>query len=65
MAEMNESREDVPKYEGQEWHHRDGLKKRDWGTKPATVCEEAQKIYIVYHDSNNIHEHSIISVGVN
>ena len=61
MAEMNESR----RAKGQEWHHRDGLKKRDWGTKPATVCEEAQKTYIVYHDSNNIHEHSIISVGVN
>ena len=40
-------------------------KKRDLGTKPATGCEEAQKTYIVCHDSNNIHEHSIISVGVN
>jgi len=45
MAEMNESREDVPKYkEGQEWHHKDGLKKRDWGIKPAILCEEVQKI---------------------
>ena len=24
-----------------------------------------KKTYIVYHDSDNIHEHSIISVGVN
>ena len=38
--------------------------KRDWGTKPDTLCEEAQKTYIVYHDSNNIREHSIISVGI-
>ena len=28
MTEMNESaREDVPKYKGQEWDHRNGLKK--------------------------------------
>ena len=47
MAEMNESREDVSKYqEGQEWHNRNGLKMRDWGTKSATVCEEAQETYM-------------------
>ena len=43
-------------------------KKERLGHKTATLYEEAQKTYIVNHDSDNIHdihEHSIISVGVN